>query len=85
MPQEPQEPQEQAEAGSTTIELVIGDDGSMTVGLEGEEGAEGGKTPARNINEALSIIKQIADSLTNQMGAPAKQEEQKAFEQEMAA
>ena len=51
---------------ATSIELVINDDGSMTVeaGEKEEMGMEEGgkKTPVKSIDEALQVIRKLAES-----------------------
>lgn len=73
------------EMGTTSIELKIKQDGSMVVCMEANDAEEGEQeTPARDLNDALRIIKQIAEGVMGQAQAPAAREEQAAFEQEMA-
>lgn len=81
------EDSEAGDQGGTSIELMIKPDGSMTVSLEAndDENAESQETPARDLNDALRIIKQIATGILNGAQAPAAQQERAAYEQEMAA
>lgn len=72
--------------GGTSIELMIKADGSMSVSLEAndDESAESQETPARDLNDALRIIKQIAEGILNGVQAPEVTQERAAFEKEMA-
>ena len=88
-------PMEQPEAGkpSVCVELYIYEDGTMDIEV-GEHGADGEevegemeKIPVKDLAEALAKIKQIASALLEQTmtNAPAAQQEDQAFKQEMAA
>lgn len=85
MPPEQAMPEEQAEVGGTTIEIHIADSGEITVGLEAEEGGEAQMSPAKDLNDALRMVQQIAQGVTDQVAAPAQAEEDAAYKQEMAA
>jgi len=90
-------PAEDASEGSTFIELEIKADGTMAVSMESgqEEAAEeaGGQgeqkeapsTPAKNIDDACRIIKQIYQQVSGATPGPAAQsQEDQAYQAEMA-
>ncbi len=80
MAEETQTP-EAAEQGDEVC-IKLGSDGSLTVSLETSE-QEGEETPAKNVDDALRIAKQILDGLMGEAQAPAAAEEDAAFQAEM--
>ena len=78
--------EEAAEPAGTSIELIIADDGSMTINVEAGDGAAE-PMPVADINEALAKIKQIAGAMLAEtmQNAPAQQQEDAAYQQEMMA
>jgi hypothetical protein len=71
--------------GGTSIELMIKADGTMTVSMEAGdvEGQESNETPARDLNDALRIISQLAGEVIAQAGGADA--ENTAYDSEMAA
>lgn len=78
---------EAEDQGGTSIELMVGADGSLTVSMEAGdvEGQENQEVPAKDLDDALNIIRQMATQLIDGANAPANQAEDTAFKQEMAA
>ncbi len=72
---------QEAESG-TSIELLIADDGSMTVEMETQDTDEEKPVPAKNIDDALRIIREMAGRAT---GGTDLDAEDKAYKAEMAA
>lgn len=84
-PQQPQQavPPESAPQGGTSIELMIGDDGSFTVSVEAGDTEGGNTAQAKTLDEALNMIRTIAQSVM-QNSSPEAQQEDAAYKQEMA-
>ena len=76
----------QQDQDSIEIALRIKSDGSMAVVLEVNED-EGGEqeTPVSSVDEACSTIKKIAGQVMSKMPNPDADQEQKAYENEMAS
>lgn len=90
MPVAPPQAEEAPEKAGTSIEVMVGDDGSLTISMEAGdvEGAEDQEVPAKDKNDALRIVGQMIDALQSNSaqapGSPQAQEDA-AYQTEMAA
>lgn len=74
------------DAGSTSIELNIKADGTMTVSLEqGDQESEGQEAPAKDLKDAIRMITQMAQSILSGASSADAGQEDAAYKNEMAS